>query len=465
MHSGSTTSSSSHPSLLYRFYQRCLDVCGIEISSARFPEERDRVQAGIVFAFQLAYVITWATYVLLYSVLGCYLSASFCAFIGIAPSLVGIWAFRRTSSYKIPGILSNVGSATALCFITSTTGGATSAVLPWMLAVLVGSFLQLGKRGGIGLTVYIVLLYIGIGVWGVLGFTEPYELPFAHDSALFLAFNIYNFAFSAIIAAVIINIFVAHIEQGYHFQRESEYQSRLAEEMKSRMIQSERMASIGTLAAGVAHEINNPMAIIYAYMELLTRKLRDGATKADLPKILEKMQVPLQRITCIIQSLMIYAKPDSGNIEAIDLGRAISDALVFLDPVIRREEISLSLPPLDSLPRVTANAARLQQVLINVGTNSCEALAGRPIPREMGIDVSSSEGWVQLTLWDRGPGIPAEILSKVFDPFFTTKPIGNGTGLGLSVSRSIIESFGGTMEIESSQPSGCRAIIRLRQTS
>ncbi len=107
-----------------------------------------RVQARIVFAFQLAYASTWFTYVLLYAAIGAWISAGLCLFIGVLPSAIGVLRLRSGRNHIEAGMLSNAGSASALFLLTFTTGGAGSAIIVWLMAVLVGSYLQLGKRGG-----------------------------------------------------------------------------------------------------------------------------------------------------------------------------------------------------------------------------------------------------------------------------------------------------------------------------
>jgi diguanylate cyclase (GGDEF)-like protein len=205
----------------FTFFAR---VVNIKIDEERFPNEHKHLLATITFDFQIAYILTWTTYVVLYTSIGCYLSASFCFFLGIVPSFIGIWVLKRNTNYIIAGLLSNIGSATAIFMITNTTGMASSAVMPWLLVLLVGTYLQLGKRGGNFMTIYVFFLYCLMAVFDYYKLTSWYELPFAQDSFYYTIFNIYNFAFCTLIIALIILIFVSQFDKGYQFIKDSKAQ-------------------------------------------------------------------------------------------------------------------------------------------------------------------------------------------------------------------------------------------------
>ncbi|MBN2574256.1 MAG: HAMP domain-containing protein [Deltaproteobacteria bacterium] len=215
---------------------------------------------------------------------------------------------------------------------------------------------------------------------------------------------------------------------------------------REQIIRTEKLASVGQLAAGVAHEIGNPLAAILGYIDILRA---DAAGKGELPPAerqdtLDRVKAETQRIHRIIRELLEFSRPSHEEPVATDARRVVQSAQALLAPQSRFRDVRLVLAGGESWPRVLVSPGRLAQVLVNLLLNAADAMAGKGT---IVVTCEEAEGKVVLTIADEGPGVTPENQRKIFDPFFTTKVVGQGTGLGLSVSRSIVESFGGTLEI------------------
>ena len=220
---------------------------------------------------------------------------------------------------------------------------------------------------------------------------------------------------------------------------------------REQIIRSEKLASVGQLAAGVAHEIGNPLAAILGYVDILRSDLagRRDLPLADRQDALDRVKAETQRIHRIIRELLEFSRPSREDPEPTDPLRIVQSAQALLAPQSRFREVRVvTMPASEAWPQVMVAPSRLVQVFVNLMLNAADAMAGKGTI----VVACQQEGHrVILTVTDEGPGVPKENRRKVFDPFFTTKPVGQGTGLGLSVCRSIVESFSGTLELS---PSG-----------
>ena len=214
--------------------------------------------------------------------------------------------------------------------------------------------------------------------------------------------------------------------------------------------QSEKLSSIGLLAAGVAHEVNTPLTGVSSYTQMLLGMIPETDPKHAL---LQKMQRQTDRATNIVGNLLNFSR--AGNAEDFvptDVNKLLNDTLQLLEPQIRKSNVEIVKDYADNLPLISASSGKLQQVFTNLILNARDAMI--------------SGGWITLATMnydndavvvevsDTGEGIPAENLSKVFDPFFTTKGVGNGTGLGLAVTYGIIQEHAGTIEVQSREGEG-----------
>jgi two-component system cell cycle sensor histidine kinase/response regulator CckA len=228
-------------------------------------------------------------------------------------------------------------------------------------------------------------------------------------------------------------------------------------ELYARMAVADRLLSVGTLAAGIAHEINNPLAYVSSNLEVLARELpalRDGnrsLSPADLETLLGDTREGTERVGAIVRGLRALSRSDDASIGPIDVAGVLASSIKMAHNEIRhRARVVERIAP--ELPPVEGNASRLGQVFLNVLVNAAQAIPeGRADANEIRVQAfADADGRrVVIDIEDTGGGIPRGVIGRIFDPFFTTKPIGHGMGLGLSISHEIVRSFGGTMTVDS----------------
>lgn len=219
------------------------------------------------------------------------------------------------------------------------------------------------------------------------------------------------------------------------------------------LVMSEKLASIGEITAGVAHEINNPVAVIQGNIDVIRQTLGDEAQPVMTELALIDQQVG--RINAIVGKLLQFARPtEFGTFEeSVDIAGVLEDCLVLVDHVISKGEIAVSITR-DDAPPVRINPGELQQVIINLIINAVQAMKGRgKLNISIGTALRDGQTGAQLAIADTGTGIPAAKLKTVFDPFFTTKP-GEGTGLGLSVSQTLIQNAQGLITVANGPDGG-----------
>jgi len=229
------------------------------------------------------------------------------------------------------------------------------------------------------------------------------------------------------------------------------------QETHLQLVSSEKMASLGKLAAGIAHEINNPLGGILIYASLMMEDLPEGDPKrGDLARIVQEAG----RCKDIVKSLLEFARQTEPKMEPVDINRAIVEGLFFLEnqALFHNIRIVKNLDP--SLPPAMGNSGQLKQVFMNIVINAAEAMHGTgslTITTYPAPDRNS----ILMEFTDTGEGIPEENLSRIFDPFFTTKDVGIGTGLGLATSYGIIEDHGGKILVKSKVGAGATFTIEL----
>lgn len=279
------------------------------------------------------------------------------------------------------------------------------------------------------------------------------------------------------------------------------------QQTQTQLVQTEKMASLGQLVAGVAHEINNPINFIYgnlAHAEDYTKGLltllnlyqarvnfpeHEIAAKAqeidldflmaDLPKLLSSMKVGADRIRQIVQALRIFSRIDESEIKQVDIHEGIDSTLLILN---NRLKASSNRPGIEvikeygKLPKIECYAGELNQVFMNIVANAIDALEEEngkwrmeneennqlPIPQIRIRTEVTDNNWVAVRIADNGPGIPEEVQGKLFDPFFTTKSVGKGTGIGLAIGYAVVvEKHGGKLTCLSAPGEGAEFIVEL----
>jgi signal transduction histidine kinase len=223
-------------------------------------------------------------------------------------------------------------------------------------------------------------------------------------------------------------------------------------ELQQALLQTEKMASLGQMAAGVAHELNNPLTAIDAYGQMMLYRLRNGESLGpDYLQRIERILENSDRIRKLVQNLLSYARPSPETTVPLNLHTVIDESLIFCEHGLRNRNIELH-KEYGELPKVPGNKTQLQQVFINLFTNAMQAVAtdqGR-----IEIRTSSKEDGVVVQISDNGPGIDRNLLERIFEPFFTTKSDGEGTGLGLSIVLTILEKHHGSIQVESDPGKG-----------
>jgi PAS domain S-box-containing protein len=221
--------------------------------------------------------------------------------------------------------------------------------------------------------------------------------------------------------------------------------------LEEQIIHAGKLATLGQLAAGVVHELNNPLTSILAYSEyLLTKGRRTGADPADLEK-LARIAEAAERMLRFTRDLMTYARPSAEEPSCLAISEVVDQALVFCDHVISEARVSVERCYAKDLLPLWAVRSQLHQIFINLITNACQAIAERGIGGRIRIsaDLDPEKKGIVVRVADDGPGIAPEHVDRIFEPFFTTKGEGKGTGLGLSIVRNIVHQHGGMIEVES----------------
>jgi len=262
------------------------------------------------------------------------------------------------------------------------------------------------------------------------------------------------------------------------------------------LIQSEKMASLGQMVAGVAHEINTPLGYVKNNIEMMEmffegnrdfigactaladvllsphsteqdlqeklgalatlRQGRDAGDDEDIPRLFADTCFGIDQISELVQNLKNFSRLDRAAAADVDLNECLDSAVLLARNVLKnRVEV---VRQYGALPRISCMPSQLNQVFLNLLTNAAQAIEG---PGRILLKTEAEGDWLKVTVQDTGKGIPAEVLPRIFDPFFTTKPVGQGTGLGLSISYQIVQQHGGDIRVTSQPAKGTRFTVRL----
>jgi signal transduction histidine kinase len=227
------------------------------------------------------------------------------------------------------------------------------------------------------------------------------------------------------------------------------------DELERRLVQADKLSSIGLLAAGVAHEVNTPLAVISTYAQMLAKQISEDEQKS---KLLDKIAKQTFRASEIVNSLLSFSRTSPTEFVEVDVSKVIQETLNLVEHQLKKSgvEVKLDAPP--ALAAVKGNAGKLQQVFLNLFLNARDAMdAGGTLT----IHVRAENGFARIDVTDTGQGIAPEHLERIYDPFFTTKAARKGTGLGLSVTYGIVREHGGTIEVDSRLGAGSRFRVEL----
>ncbi len=225
------------------------------------------------------------------------------------------------------------------------------------------------------------------------------------------------------------------------------------DELERRLVQADKLSSIGLLAAGVAHEVNTPLAVISAYAQMLGKQVSGDDQKA---RLLDKIAKQTFRASEIVNSLLNFSRTAPSVLVELDLNRVVQESLLLIEHQIEKAGVKVSLELEEQIPTIQGNSGKLQQVFLNLFLNARDAMnSGGTLT----IRSRKQQDTVRIEVADTGHGIQPENLNRIFDPFFTTKAGRKGTGLGLSVSYGIVREHNGSIEVESQPGEGTRFVL------
>ncbi|MFQ6137397.1 MAG: ATP-binding protein [Candidatus Hydrothermarchaeales archaeon] len=303
----------------------------------------------------------------------------------------------------------------------------------------------IGLKSGVG-----VPLVAGDKLVGMLGVTSKDAMLSNRDTE-----RLMRFADQAGLAIEKAKLYEELKEYSEHLEGMVEERTKELEDAQQQLIQSEKLASIGQLAAGIAHEINNPLANILMYAHLLKRDIQEKKPNIeDVDVIIEQTEITSK----IVQDLLEFSRQEKSEMSLISINDLICKALDILENQLVVDGIDVVKRLRPDIPDVLGDANKLSRAFFNLVMNAYQAM---PDGGKLILSTTEEDSFVKITISDTGIGIPREHLSKIFDPFFTTKPVGGGTGLGLSVVHGIIEEHNGTIMVKSRVGSGTTFTIKL----
>lgn len=270
-----------------------------------------------------------------------------------------------------------------------------------------------------------------------------------------MKFIFLTFTIAVFIAAVLFGLTVQRANKTIQSQFEE------LEKTHGQLAHVERLATVGQLAGGLAHEINNPAGIIVTTSEYALRQLDNAGPKENIRGDLEAIRRQARRISNIVNGLLTFSRPMLLQKRLTDVNAVLRQCLGLLAPRFREQHIQLEQQLSEPLPRINADPDRLEQVFVNLLNNAADAMPqGGTIWVESAFRLDDGHA-ITVSMGDTGCGIPEENLQRIFDPFFSTKPKGQGTGLGLSVSYGVIRDHGGKIGVESQPNRGTLFQIQL----
>jgi signal transduction histidine kinase len=258
----------------------------------------------------------------------------------------------------------------------------------------------------------------------------------------------------------------AHLARRVRAQQEIEEAERAGRTLRAELRQAGKMAALGELLSGVAHEINNPLTSVLGFAQLVTAQA-EASGNAALAEDCRKLAAAAERTARIARNLLGFARKKEPDARPIDLNEVVRSALEFEVSELKLAQVTAECQLADRLPSVLGDFQQLMQVVLNLVTNARQAITstkrghGRIVVRTETTSLPGGAAGVRLEVADDGPGMPPEHLARIFDPFFTTKPEGQGTGLGLSLCQDVVRHHEGQIRAESTAGQGARFIVEL----
>ena len=224
--------------------------------------------------------------------------------------------------------------------------------------------------------------------------------------------------------------------------------------------QREKLASLGSLLAGVAHELNNPLSVVVGRAIMLETAAIDPKVRASLGRL----RAAAERCARIVKSFLALAREKPRQPQSVDVRAVLADVIDILAYGLRNTDVEIIREDQPDLPPVLADDDQLHQVFLNLAVNAQQALETAPSPRRLWLRTLTDGNVVRIEVADNGPGVPPELRAQVLEPFFTTKPFGVGTGLGLSVCHGIVSAHGGAILVDDRPGGGARFVVTLPVT-
>jgi two-component system NtrC family sensor kinase len=271
-----------------------------------------------------------------------------------------------------------------------------------------------------------------------------------------------NLEIGIVVAGALVIIFTVIFATRWEVKRLVEA-DRAVCEMNAQLVQSDKLAAMGKMAASVAHEVNNPLAVISEKtgwcMDLLDEEeFRQSKNLEEFRRSLQKIDEHVDRARKVVHNMLGFARRMEPRTEDVDINQVIDQTISLLENYARTNNIDIQTDLAPDLPIIASDQAQLQQVFLNLISNAIDAIGSNG---SVGVRSRQQDGYLHVSVKDDGPGMGPEMQRKIFEPFFTTKEAGKGTGLGLSVSLGIIEKMGGTITLESEEGGGSMFTVKL----
>lgn len=278
---------------------------------------------------------------------------------------------------------------------------------------------------------------------------------------------IYTLLFATLLALTLSYFFFLQWRRLIELNRDNRMLHQKNQDAEQQLLQSAKLSALGQMVAGITHEINTPLAYVKAVFELIKERIgvsydlpEHGREESDAERAREELNIlledglhGLEEIATLVRTMKNFSRLDKGQIESFLVEEGIENALLIARPQLKYvADVKLEF---DSVPPLMGSPSQLRQVLLNLIVNACQAMATTERRGLLTLRTRlTSSDMIQIDVCDNGPGIPDEILNKIFDPFFTTKPVGEGTGMGLSICYRIVENHGGTITVNSKPGKG-----------